>query len=74
MSRYFDGAASRKVLQFPNARRRPSFSHRAQTGRPAVRETLDRLQPENAELRAQAIDLILQIQSLRNRDWDGNSS
>jgi hypothetical protein len=68
MSGSFDGPAPRKVLQFPLTKRRPSFSHEAQTGRPAVREALDRLHAENAELRGQAIDLILQIQSLRNRD------
>jgi hypothetical protein len=41
-----------------------------------IADILNRLLAENVELRGKAVDLMLQIQSLRDRDcrWDRNAS
>jgi hypothetical protein len=67
-----DEASSRNVLQFPYAKSRP-FSQATQTG-PSVGDILNRLQAENAQLRGKAVDLILQIQSLHDCNWDRDAS
>jgi hypothetical protein len=73
MARRSAGNKPRDVLTFGGGRERagrakgaPHFSKHKK----AIARKLDRLEAENAELRAKAIDLILQIQVLREGDPD----
>jgi hypothetical protein len=75
MPRHSDEAAPRNILQFPYAKGRPSLLQETQIASP-IADILNRLLAENVELRGKAVDLMLQIQSLRDRDcrWDRNAS
>jgi hypothetical protein len=61
------------MLRFPERKigitqgdSRPLISHNnGQTATPTIQDALTRLRAENEELRAKAIDLVLQIQTLR---------
>jgi hypothetical protein len=44
------------------------ISHNGQTAAPTIQDALSRLRAENEELRAKAIDLVLQIQTLRENN------
>jgi hypothetical protein len=71
MVRHSIGKKPRRVLKFDALKTRRGIANGAQRAsehKKAVVPRLDRLEAENAELRAKAIDLILQIQVLR----DGN--
>jgi hypothetical protein len=73
MPRHSDEAAPTNILQFPFAKSRPSFLQETQTA-PSNGEILNRLQAENTKLRGKAVDLILQIQSLHDCNWDRDAS
>jgi hypothetical protein len=75
MSRRSAGTSPKNVLKFSRKRRNvkggrsPSLS-RDQAVDPTIQKERDRLQAENAELRAKAIDLMMQIRALRHKTPD----
>jgi len=73
MSRRSAGTSPKNVLKFSRKRRNvkggrsPSLSRDHQAMDPTIQKERDRLQAENAELRAKAIDLMMQIRALRHK-------
>jgi hypothetical protein len=80
MSRRSAGPGPKNVLKFPRKRRTTKgFRGRSSPpnegiANPSVQKELARLRAENAELRVKAVDLILQIQALRDTGSDGSAS
>jgi hypothetical protein len=86
MSRRSAGPGPKNVLKFPR-KRRTTKGFRGRSSPPnegianpsaqansSVQKELARLRAENAELRVKAVDLILQIQALRDTGSDGSAS
>jgi hypothetical protein len=75
MSRRSAEGKPMNMLRFPERKigiaqgdSRSLVSHNGQTATPTIQDALARLRAENEELRAKAIDLVLQIQTLRENN------